>query len=191
MGIAMKKVINFFLSFFLFLFFINTSLFAAEGAVFTEENLYALQEFNEAQKTSIRVAFECIREKTPEKFQDPDFENAVKAFITNTLSPNQIGETILALDLFGEKLKTAGFIGCLGKLYEKKIPTMNSQQIGAIFTNLTAIEDLSIFGHPEFSDKLAKLITAGTHPAEISQHIENLVILTRRALLNQSKEHES
>ena len=179
----MKKIINSFSCFFIFLFFISANLFAAES-VFAEENLYALQEFDESQKTSIRIAFECIREKTPEKFQDPDFGNAMKAFITNTLNPDQLGETILGLDFFGERLKAAGFIRCLKKLYERKIPAMNSQQISAVFSSLMAIDDLSIFGHPEFSDKLTKLVTAKTSPADINQRIANLVVLTRRALIN-------
>lgn len=183
MDSVMKKVINFFSSFLLFLVLNNAHLFAAGAGILTEKNFYTLQEFDEAQKTSIRIAFECIRERTPEKLQDPIFTSAIQHFVTSRLNPEQIGGTIIGLDMSGEKLKAAGFIHCLKKVYEKESFEINISQIGAIFMSLVAIEDLSIFCHPNFSDGLEKLITAKTTLADIDQHIANLAILTRRALL--------
>ena len=154
-----------------------------EKTTFTEENLYAGQEFDEPQRTSIRAAFSGMREATPEKLADPIFTNAMQRFVTHRLNPDQIAATVIGLDMSSEKLKTVGFISCLDKLYEEEIVRMKMNQIGAIFMSLLAIEDVSVFGRPEFSTKLAKLVTSKTEPGDINSRIANLVILTRGEIL--------
>lgn len=179
----MRKFLFSFGRFLGLLFFVHTSLLNATEIPFSEESFYAGQEFDETQKASIRAAFSVVRERTPEKLADPIFTSAIQQFVTSKLNPGQIGATILGLDVFGEHLKIAGFIRCLDKLYAEKIVNMKETQISAIFMSLIAIEDFSIFGHPEFSTKLAKLLTAKTEPADIDSRIANLAVLTRHEIL--------
>lgn len=167
--------------FFLLFNFGDCSLRASTAL--TEEELFARQTFDESQQKAIRITFADIRETQPELLEAIPFQCATRKFITNELNVGQICATVAGLIISKNELQSPDFINCLEKLYAQRIANsaMRAEQIGAIFVGLSTT-DLRVFEYADFANKLTKLITPKTQPADIENRILNLVTITRRLL---------
>ncbi len=184
MGNAMRTYsqrLNAVFLFFLLFNFGDCSLIASTA--FVEEDLFARQTFEESQQKAIRITFADIRETQPELLEAIPFQYAARKLITNELNDNQICATVAGLLISKDKLESPAFINCLEKLYVERIAnsTMQAKQIGAIFICLSTT-DFLVLEHADFANKLTKLITPKTQPADIENRILNLVTITQRLL---------
>ncbi len=167
--------------FFLLFNFGNCSLIASTALA--EEDLFARQTFDTSQQTAIRITFADLRETQPELLEAIHFQYAARKLITSALNDEQICATVAELIMSQKELESPAFINCLEKLYAQRIANsaMQAKQIGAIFVCLSTT-DFLVLEHADFANKLSKLITPKTPPADIENRIINLVTITQRLL---------